>query len=571
MSKLVGKIEDSNLQINVKMLASGPKGEKGEKGEKGDKGEQGIPGLDGKSLEFHWNGTQLGIRIEGETTYQYVNLKGDKGEQGERGIQGLAGKNLEFNWNGTQLGVRQEGQSSYQYVNLKGDKGDTGEKGDKGDKGEPGDIANLTSQHVTTALGYSPISPTQLNSKVQTDVPSGAKFTDTITTINGKTGAISKADIVALGIPSQDTTYSEITTAEIDTGTASTLRTITARRLKYLLDKIVALFPSKTSELTNDSGFLTSVSKSDVGLGNVDNVKQASKTEFDEHDNDDTRHITSVERTKWNAVDNKVDKVTGKGLSTNDYTTAEKNKLAGIEAGAQVNTVTSVAGKTGAVAVSKSDVGLGNVDNVKQASKTEFDEHDNDDTRHITSVERTKWNAVDNKVDKVTGKGLSTNDYTTAEKNKLAGIEAGAQVNTVTSVAGKTGAVAVSKSDVGLSNVDNVKQMPISGGVLENYREKLVTLSGTSTAINLSLGNVFTHSLTGNTTYSITNAVSGQAHSFTLLITQTATVRTLTFPASVKWQDGEIPDMSTANKTYVLTFVTINGGTTWLGMFGGEF
>ena len=29
---------------------------------------------------------------------------------------------------------------------------------------------------------------------------------------------------------------------------------------------------------------------------------------------------------------------------------------------------------------------------------------------------------VSNKVDKVTGKGLSTNDYTTAEKNKLAGI-----------------------------------------------------------------------------------------------------------------------------------------------------
>ena len=111
----------------------------------------------------------------------------------------------------------------------------------------------------------------------------------------------------------------------------------------------------------------------------------------------------------------------------------------------------------------------------------------------------------------------------------------------------------------------------ISGGVLENYREKLVTLSGTSTTINLSLSNVFAHTLSGNTTYSISNAVNLQAHSFTLIITQTETVRTLTFPASVKWQDGEIPDMTTASKTYVLTFVTINGGTTWLGMFGGEF
>lgn len=36
---------------------------------------------------------------------------------------------------------------------------------------------------------------------------------------------------------------------------------------------------------------------------------------------------------------------------------------------------------------------------------------------------------LNGKVDKVAGKGLSTNDYTTAEKNKLAGIAAGAEVN----------------------------------------------------------------------------------------------------------------------------------------------
>jgi hypothetical protein len=117
----------------------------------------------------------------------------------------------------------------------------------------------------------------------------------------------------------------------------------------------------------------------------------------------------------------------------------------------------------------------------------------------------------------------------------------------------------------------NLHKMPISGGVLENYTEKLTTLTGTTPTIDLSLGNVFTHSLTGNTTYTISNAVNGQAHSFTLMITQTATVRTITFPASVKWQGGEIPDLSTASKTYILTFMTVDGGTNWLGMFGGEF
>ena len=47
--------------------------------------------------------------------------------------------------------------------------------------------------------------------------------------------------------------------------------------------------------------------------------------------------------------------------------------------------------------------------------------------RQVTAAIR-KW-VDDNKVDKVSGKGLSTHDYTTAEKNKLSGIASGAEVN----------------------------------------------------------------------------------------------------------------------------------------------
>ena len=56
--------------------------------------------------------------------------------------------------------------------------------------------------------------------------------------------------------------------------------------------------------------------------------------------------------------------------------------------------------------------------------------------------------SISGKVDKAAGKGLSTNDYTTAEKNKLSGIETGAQVNRVASVAGKTGAVTLTLDDI---------------------------------------------------------------------------------------------------------------------------
>ena len=72
--------------------------------------------------------------------------------------------------------------------------------------------------------------------------------------------------------------------------------------------------------------------------------------------------------------------------------------------------------------------------------------------------------SLGNKVDKVVGKGLSSNDFTDTLKLKLDGIEEGAEVNTVTSVATRTGDVVLTKNDVGLSNVDNTSDLakPIS-------------------------------------------------------------------------------------------------------------
>lgn len=51
---------------------------------------------------------------------------------------GQDGKSIEFEWKGTQLGIRQEGSEEYEYQELKGDKGDPGEKGDPGTDGTDG-------------------------------------------------------------------------------------------------------------------------------------------------------------------------------------------------------------------------------------------------------------------------------------------------------------------------------------------------------------------------------------------------------------------------------------------------
>ena len=113
-------------------------------------------------------------------------------------------------------------------------------------------------------------------------------------------------------------------------------------------------------------------------------------------------------------LDSKVDKAAGKQLSDENYTSPEKAKLAGIQAGAQVNAVSSVSGRTGAVTLAKGDVGLSNVDNTSDINKP---------------VSTATSTALSGKVDKVTGKGLSENDYTIAEKTKLAGVASEATKN----------------------------------------------------------------------------------------------------------------------------------------------
>lgn len=52
--------------------------------------------------------------------------------------------------------------------------------------------------------------------------------------------------------------------------------------------------------------------------------------------------VDAAQATIQGNIDKKVDKVEGKGLSTNDYTTEEKTKLEGITSGAQVNVIETV-------------------------------------------------------------------------------------------------------------------------------------------------------------------------------------------------------------------------------------
>lgn len=119
----------------------GLRGDRGETGPQGPAGEQGLPGV---SLQFEWMGTQLGIKREDQSFYEYKDLQGQMGPvgpqgptgptgpQGKQGIPGPAGPvgeegcpgvGLQFQWDGNFLGVRREDEFNYKYQDLTGPAG----------------------------------------------------------------------------------------------------------------------------------------------------------------------------------------------------------------------------------------------------------------------------------------------------------------------------------------------------------------------------------------------------------------------------------------------------------------
>ena len=153
--------------------------------------------------------------------------------------------------------------------------------------------------------------------------------------------------------------------------------------------------------------------KEDVGLDQVDNTSDADKP---------------VSTAQQEELDTKVDKVEGKELSDENYTLDEKNKLDGIEDGAEVN-------------------------QTDEEIKTQYENN------------------------------LDTNAYTDSEKTKLDGIEDGAEVN-IGDEFDNSGdyenlrARATTKDDVGLDQVDNTSDAdkPVSTAQQNALDEKVDTV-----------------------------------------------------------------------------------------------
>lgn len=288
---------------------TGPKGDKGDTGEKGATGERGPQGLQG----------ERGLQgVQGEKGEQGIQGPvGPKGEQGEQGIQGIQGPQGEpgpqgpkgdtgsgLNIKGeldSEAGLPQEGVSGdawlisgnlYVYVgengnvvsnpkwsnvgSIQGPAGPTGPKGEQGEpgpKGEPGANGAPGEQGPKGDPGEKGEKGDPGSDASVTKQNVEAVLTGDITSHNHDSRYISK---------SNTSTYTPTTDYHPATK-------------KYVDDTVAAV--DVTEQISG----------------------KADKTYVD------------------SKLDTKVDKVSGKQLSANDYTNEDKTKLAGIAAGAEVN------------------------------------------------------------------------------------------------------------------------------------------------------------------------------------------------------------------------------------------
>lgn len=109
----------------------------------------------------------------------------------------------------------------------------------------------------------------------------------------------------------------------------------------------------------------------------------------------------------------------------------------------------------------------------------------------------------------------------------------------------------------GNQTVDGVKRF--ASGLYGN----VITLASNSGAIDVTLATAFIKTVTANTTFSFTNVPSGVICCITLQIINGGNY-TVTWPNSVKWTDNTAPDLTSYGKD-ILTFITMDGGTTWFG------
>lgn len=288
---------------------TGPKGDKGDTGEKGATGERGPQGLQGERGLQGVQGEQGEPGIQGP-----IGPKGEKGDQGERGPQGPQG----------QIGPQGPKGDTGSGLNLKGELDSESQLPQEGVSGDAwlisgnlyvyvGENGNVVSNPKWSNVGsiQGPQGPVGPKGEQGEPGPKGEPGANGAPGEQGPKG--DPGEKGEKGDPGSDASVTKQNVESVLTGDITSHN----HDSRYISK-------SNTSTYTPTTDYHPATKKYvDDTVAAVDVTEQISGKA-------DKAYVDSK-------LDTKVDKVSGKQLSTNDYTNDDKTKLAGIAAGAEVN------------------------------------------------------------------------------------------------------------------------------------------------------------------------------------------------------------------------------------------
>lgn len=113
-------------------------------------------------------------------------------------------------------------------------------------------------------------------------------------------------------------------------------------------------------------------------------------------------------------------------------------------------------------------------------------------------------------------------------------------------------------------SADLVSATRITGSV-RGKLQALGSISGTNN-IDLDSGDIATCTITGNTTFTVSNLSVGTVNTVSIYITwSAASTPTITWPSGISWDRGNNPVLSNTGKTLIM-LETFDGGSSWIGV-----
>lgn len=183
----------------------------------------------------------------------------------------------------------------------------------------------------------------------------------------------------------------------------------------------------------------------------------------------------------------------------------------------------------------------------------------------------TATNAVISAADTVLGALGKLQAQVSAKQDTLV---SGTSIKTVNGVSLLgSGDMAVGSGDVTQAGVQTLTNKTISGGVYSGVVDQTGSVrngivSVVALDIDCSLGNYFSKTVSGNSTFTFSSPPTSRAYSFTLRIGLISGA--ITWPGSVRWPGNTAPQLVLGNH-HLFRFETDSAGATWRGRLLGDF